>query len=447
MPEDRKRNFLRAMIARLDMASDAKDEDEAIKFVICDGNFLKDIPEHLRTASVCARALETPGVSGEFVPWPFRTPELYRQKLSKNGRLLEYLESPTPAECRVAVESYGCALQWVPEELKTQELCLAAFANDTKAINYMPLESDAWKMSIATMMLADASLELILPELRSPDLCHKFVRANPKNIQYVPAELVTAEIAQHAFDNNPYLLQYIPTARQTFEMWDQVTRGHREFAAVAPAHILADRRFLGFVTENPCLLKSLEPPKLTDDMLYAALTAPNLGCLCFCPASLITPELARRVLKKNGDALEYIPEALRTRDIWELALETSYKALEYIPESERTLEVCLKAAARGKIPVRLVPHNIRDVIEKYIPIKMTDELARELYLKIDLPPDLDTCVCCQETAPALLSIKTCLLPHPICTKCYASWYSEHDLYCTVCKAKFIPTQLYVTHIQ
>ena len=58
------------------------------------------------------------------------------------GDNLEYVpeELKSPELCESAVEDYGQALAWVPEKLKTFELCEIAVSNSGYVLQYVPEE-------------------------------------------------------------------------------------------------------------------------------------------------------------------------------------------------------------------------------------------------------------------------------------------------------------------
>ena len=79
----------------------------------------------------------------EFVPDKLKTPELCLAAVTKVGWLLEFVpdELKTRKLCLVAVSNNGDALEFVPEEFKTLELCLAAVTkNNGYALEFVPDE-------------------------------------------------------------------------------------------------------------------------------------------------------------------------------------------------------------------------------------------------------------------------------------------------------------------
>jgi len=97
---------------------------------------LSDGPDEF--AQVCARY----GHALEYVPQEHRTPELCAIACAQDGYALEYVpkEHRTPELCAIACAQDGKALTLVPQERRTPELCAIACANDGRALVYVPEE-------------------------------------------------------------------------------------------------------------------------------------------------------------------------------------------------------------------------------------------------------------------------------------------------------------------
>lgn len=64
---------------------------------------------------------------------PIKTPE---EMVSENGLLLENLEK-TQQLCNIAVKQNGAALQFVPKEFQTIDMCVLALEQDKSNIQYV----------------------------------------------------------------------------------------------------------------------------------------------------------------------------------------------------------------------------------------------------------------------------------------------------------------------
>jgi hypothetical protein len=111
------------------------------------------------------------------------------------------------------VERYGLALQYVPEALKTPELCKLAVKDISWALEYVP-------ETMKTPELCKIAVEnygwalLYVPEtLKTPELCKIAVEYYGYILQYVPEALKTPELCKLAVENSGEALLYVPNQK------------------------------------------------------------------------------------------------------------------------------------------------------------------------------------------------------------------------------------------
>jgi len=76
----------------------------------------------------------------QFVPQELKTKDLCILALTKGGWPLQWIPQKLKTEelCTLAVTQHGWALQFVPEELKTLELCMIAVAKESNVLQHVP---------------------------------------------------------------------------------------------------------------------------------------------------------------------------------------------------------------------------------------------------------------------------------------------------------------------
>ena len=140
--------------------------------------------------------------------------------------------------------------------------------------------------------------------------------------------------------------------------------------------------------------KVLKPTQLdlstTDlkDLNWLKIVSGNSSKLKSVPKDLITPELCKIAVKKNGYALEYVPDKLKTPELCKIAVENDYSALEFVPNKLMTPELCKLAVEEYGGALRYVPDKFKTpelckiAVEdegdlKYVPDKFkTPELCK-----------------------------------------------------------------------
>ena len=95
---------------------------------------------NFQTDEDALEAVRRRGRALEDVPVDFRSPELCRDAVCQAGSALEFVPSIWKDEgmCLTAVKLNGYALMFVPVHLRTMAVCEAALENDKDATKYVP---------------------------------------------------------------------------------------------------------------------------------------------------------------------------------------------------------------------------------------------------------------------------------------------------------------------
>jgi hypothetical protein len=113
------------------------------------------------------------------------------EKVREYGWTLEYVPEvlKTPELCKLAVERNETALLHVPENLKTPELCKIAVEQCGSALDYVP------------------------EALKTPELCMIAVENYGVALEHVPETLKTSDLCKIAVENEGYALEYVPNQK------------------------------------------------------------------------------------------------------------------------------------------------------------------------------------------------------------------------------------------
>ncbi|MDR2583590.1 MAG: DUF4116 domain-containing protein [Fibromonadaceae bacterium] len=174
--------------------------------IIGTSNALQFVPEALKTAKLCAEAVKNNYRALAFVPEEFKTEEFCLKALEQDGSAFKYVPEKLKTEefCRKAVKLDGCALEFVPEELKTAQLCLEAVRSKKNVIHLSPPIHNVF--------------EFVPEVLKTAELCAEAVKNDGWAIKYVPKNLITAELYTEAVKQNSVILEYVPEEFKTFEL-------------------------------------------------------------------------------------------------------------------------------------------------------------------------------------------------------------------------------------
>jgi hypothetical protein len=156
------------------------------------GAVLEYVPRELVDYELCLAAVRSNGFAIEHVPEKLLTPKLIDAALGQNASAIMDLphELITPERARLVVAADGGNLRYVPESMRTEELCLLALEHD----------KDAFALSY-------------IPEERlTPEMCLRAVENDPMDLARIPERLRTVDVCVAAVRDTPWMLSAVPEA-------------------------------------------------------------------------------------------------------------------------------------------------------------------------------------------------------------------------------------------
>jgi hypothetical protein len=115
------------------------DKWKSPSIIISNVRSIKDLPQW-KDLAFWVGAVQQDGYALEFVPDEFKTEVICLAAVRQKGFSLRYVPDrlETAEICLDAVQQNGYALQYVFDDLKTEEICLAAVRQNASAIYYIP---------------------------------------------------------------------------------------------------------------------------------------------------------------------------------------------------------------------------------------------------------------------------------------------------------------------
>ena len=161
---------------------------ENIPFEMIDDNKYK-------TLERCISACMGYGGSFEYVPEPMRTYEVCVAAVSNTGWILKDVIPYIPVEklpeiYKIAVKNYGYSLKYIPIDDRTEELCEIALQNSSsRVLEYVPDKYKTRKRCIESLSSSNHLMFSHLPaELRTKEFIQYILSINPKLIHDVPTQ-------------------------------------------------------------------------------------------------------------------------------------------------------------------------------------------------------------------------------------------------------------------
>ena len=110
------------------------------------------------------------------------------------------------------VKDYGgWVLEYVPKDLRTEEVCLIAVKDFPYALKFVPDELKTKELCELAVNDGHWALEFVPEDLKSPELCLIAVGKNGYQLAYVPDGLKTYELCELAVERSrEWAMDYVP---------------------------------------------------------------------------------------------------------------------------------------------------------------------------------------------------------------------------------------------
>jgi hypothetical protein len=108
------------------------------------------------------------------------------------------------------VSKYPWAIEYVPEEMITKELCEITFNNDNTILILIPRNFRTQEMYKLAVLQIPLYLEHIPDELKTSEMCIRAVQDEPHMLKAVPKEYITQEMCNKAVSDDNYVIKYVP---------------------------------------------------------------------------------------------------------------------------------------------------------------------------------------------------------------------------------------------
>lgn len=237
--------------------------------------------------------------------------------------------------CEIAVRKNGLNLEYVPENLRDEDMSFAAVSNNGDALHSVP--------------------DSILCGEKGYELCCVAVRNSAKGnaVEYVPRDLMKAEkgksICNAAVRANGYAIKWVPRKFLSKELVQS--------ALEAP---VPERQNLWYES-----ILSLIPEKYISKEVVATSVRRWPKSIEDAPIECITPELCIELVENDPMNLKYIPLNMMNRGLIDNALKRNPRAILCLPKEKLTKKRCLDAFRRDPtIPIDGFPDSIFNYLEK-----------------------------------------------------------------------------------
>ena len=273
-----------------------------------------------------------------FSDWAEKFVGFFNEGVISMMTVLKLSELTSPDECISLVKKIaadlriGVDLNYIPENHRTPEMCLAFVQNEGSNLSLVPEEQRTPEMCLAAVKSSGMALRYVPKSCLSDELCLLAANASEIELDTIPEEFRSAELCLIAVTNNGYNLKHVPEKDRTPELCLAAVNDK----GISLMHVPEQHR-----TPELCLVAVNDQGSVLDDV----------------PEQYRTPEICLAAVKSMWRAIQYVPTKHMTLEICLEAIKRYGGAFEYVPEEFKTAEVCLIAVTKDESMLEFVPEE------------------------------------------------------------------------------------------
>lgn len=382
------------------------------------------------------------------VPKHKRTKQIINKIIKKNGMQLKYVSISEPYKLYLnAVKNAGLALQYVPFEERTEELCMHACLNNGNALQYVPHKYKTEDIKVSAVLNCIDALEFCYGDndknivgdsnfwsailkkdgtalramkyesWKTYNLCLIACINSATALQYspyktsefyfdlcfycgsrlksIPRKDITVKMCLAAINNQPNSFAFVPKEFITKELCFAYVNNDDVYWKWIPNEFITEELYLHAARHNGYYIRDVPDEFITPELCLHVVQ--NCGrYIKDIPIEFITPELCLHAILQQGDSIIYIPEEFKTFDLCMHVVKTGNN-LEFIPEDIINSEICMHAIENGLTKFNFIPNKL-----------LTDEIKLLMYKNYNGPfaefPFITYTICMQACKENPMSI-------------------------------------------
>lgn len=287
----------------------------------------------------------------------------------------------------------GNALEYIPDEYITLEMCKYSVAKNPEYYKYVPprfaskeLRDFAQRLPRSIEPMDSTILFSNLDEEeKSYELSEAAVYEDGGNISSVPIQYLTPELYRIAVKHGLGAFFYFPEEEKTIDICIEALKsGQEEALFFIPEKYKSYELYLFAVSQNGLAIQFVPEEFKTHELCNVALSNTKKA-ISYCPEDIVTYDLVYSTIKEYPEIIRHIPEKFKNKELWILAFTNDTFVIASMPEDYITEDMVMKALADkptiiGNIPARyMTPALYLTMVKKdgellrYVP----DELKTE----------------------------------------------------------------------
>lgn len=333
-----------------------------------DGSNLELIPDHMHTYELITLAVTSKGEMIFYVNRTIIDEALFRLALSTYGDVIHMLET---LDLDINLEDFCPGEQRLRSYKKAIELIALAVTQDGCALEHLTYMSGIIGLNIFTK---DKDIDFDLALENGRRIVNLAVNQNGYALRYVHPRLLTPELVKLALSKNGRVMQFIPEKYLTPELIQLglITSPEMIMFSEHETQFLNDAQGTGIANLFEVSDFYIEPTLVTHDIAKRVVEIDGKN-LRYIPAYKITQELCDLAVKQNVVALKLVPGRYRTQELLISAVKADHNALHYLYHREITMQMVILALSKSESVLKCIPREFRAFIRYFLDFTPGDE--------------------------------------------------------------------------
>lgn len=345
------------------------------------------IPDDHRSQAFYFQAIDINPECFKYIPDKYKTKDLSLYAIDRDVSLIPYCFKEVLDEDfykHIVKNSSFSNLSFIPENLRTYEVCLLCVKNKIDNLKIVPREflteemCDLVFMDTATNVKNWKDIVSLVPEIfLNRERCLKIIKNNVNNISLIPLKMRTKELCIVVVSRNSHLINSVPKEFLDEDFYMEalnVSHSHniRGLVSIIPESMKTEAMCKRFIEINPELFKFVPDSLKTREMCI--ITAQKMVGNPFetIPEKFLDIDFYTEVYKKNKKSLKFVPTDVITEEFGKMVVEDDPDNIKYVPYSIQNSRMCSKAVKHN-------PNNITWINKELL----TEDICVDSILNIE----------------------------------------------------------------
>ena len=347
-------------------------DDEYFEYEDCDIaqkiRFINNIDTRSTKYDLLLRIVALSGNALEYIPDEYITLEMCKYSVAKNPEYYKYVPSRFASKelwdfaqrLPRSIEPMDSTILFsnLDEEEKSYELSEAAVYEDGGNISSVPIQyltPELYRIAVKH----DLGAFIYFPEeLKTIDMCIEALKSGAdETLAFIPDKYKSYELCLFAVCQNGLALQFVPEKFKTHELCNVALSNTRRAISYCPEDMVTYDLVYSTIKEYPRIIARI-PEKFTNKELWSLAFDKDPFVITSMPKEYVTNNMVAKAIKDKISTFDYLPDHYKTPELCLTVVKKNGDSFRYVPDELKTEEMCIMAIRQGAWNISYVPERL-----------------------------------------------------------------------------------------